>query len=297
MFTDFGLQFFQKELIRLVGPSRKAKPCVPKPSEPASPMPTEAAEDENGEKNDEKSDGKPRKRKPYRPGIGGFLVRSRNRLVSKKQQDEQSSEKKSRKKKSKISDNYPPYIQEAFFGWLSQETKPETKPSVTPPKPVTTPNSSSNFIDATEFLTAVKPEPTENSTAGNSTTPSDAESNFDEFDSNSIIFLDSDLPERPASEESLEDDFDFFPAFPDDDAIFKEDGVDVNDIFEELEDDAESVDEEKSQPDKSKEPPVSTNLLAKQESMTPPQLKDWKMIKLKEQNIWDLWKIHKLWSI
>lgn len=271
MFTDFGLQFFQKELIRLVGPSRKAKNGPPKPSEPASPMPTENVEDENGDKNEEKStDGKPRKRKPYRPGIGGFLVRSRNRLVSKKQQDEQGNEKKSRKKKSKISDNYPPYIQEAFFGILSQEPKLEVKPVTMPSKLTTT--SSNNFIDASEFLSA-KTEPVDNSghSAPVSSTPSDVESNFDDFDSNSIIFLDSDLPERPASEESLEDDFDFFPAFPDDDAIFKEDGVDVNDIFEELEDDVESVDEEKNQPDKSKESPIGSNLV-KPESMTPPQL-------------------------
>ena len=56
-----------------------------------------------------------RTRKACRPGIGGFIQRSRNRCVRLNDKD---NEKKIKRKKTKISDTYPQYIQDAFFGML-----------------------------------------------------------------------------------------------------------------------------------------------------------------------------------
>ena len=139
-FTDEGIQTFQKELSRLIGSMRKPRTPSLKnsmnPSEPPSPTHPEI-EDEPKDQNTALTNGEqPRKRKPYRPGIGGFLVRTRNRVAKPKAVVESSanpsdsdnpakieSKKQNKKKKSKIIDNYPQYIQEAFFGQLAHDSK------------------------------------------------------------------------------------------------------------------------------------------------------------------------------
>ncbi|KAM6453008.1 histone-lysine N-methyltransferase 2C isoform 8-T8 [Liasis olivaceus] len=113
---------------------------------------------------------KKRKRKPYRPGIGGFMVRQRSRTgqgkmkrsVSRKDssgsvseqipsRDESWSEqlpdipvdetvsvseniekikKRYRKKKNKLEEIFPAYLQEAFFGKELLDTSRQSKPSL-----------------------------------------------------------------------------------------------------------------------------------------------------------------------
>ncbi|XP_055079337.1 histone-lysine N-methyltransferase 2D isoform X2 [Periophthalmus magnuspinnatus] len=103
---------------------------------------------------DETEDGKKRKRKPYRPGIGGFMVRQRkchtrlkkeffaqlagettldgqpiertieegphpdtdNIMDPKPADGEEQAKKRRGRKKSKLEDMFPAYLQEAFFG-------------------------------------------------------------------------------------------------------------------------------------------------------------------------------------
>ncbi|XP_028309867.1 histone-lysine N-methyltransferase 2D isoform X2 [Gouania willdenowi] len=103
---------------------------------------------------DETEDGKKRKRKPYRPGIGGFMVRQRkchtrtkkeffaqlagettldghpiertieegphpdtdNIMDPKPVEGEEQAKKRRGRKKSKLEDMFPAYLQEAFFG-------------------------------------------------------------------------------------------------------------------------------------------------------------------------------------
>ncbi|XP_061684594.1 histone-lysine N-methyltransferase 2D isoform X6 [Syngnathoides biaculeatus] len=103
---------------------------------------------------DDTEDGKKRKRKPYRPGIGGFMVRQRkchtrlkkeffaqlagettldgqpieriieegphpdtdNIMDPKPMEGEEQAKKRRGRKKSKLEDMFPAYLQEAFFG-------------------------------------------------------------------------------------------------------------------------------------------------------------------------------------
>ncbi|KAF5906764.1 histone-lysine N-methyltransferase 2D isoform X1, partial [Clarias magur] len=87
---------------------------------------------------DETDEGKKRKRKPYRPGIGGFMVRQRKchtRMrkslsasgdgphpdmdppdVKAAEGDGELAKKRRGRKKSKLEDMFPAYLQEAFFG-------------------------------------------------------------------------------------------------------------------------------------------------------------------------------------
>ena len=259
MFTELGIQHFQKELLRLIGPNRKPRSTSIRQTEPNSPMQTDSIDDlevENQKDPNEKPGDKPRKRKPYRPGIGGFLVRSRNRFVSKKAGDENNGEKinsekegaakkQARKKRSKISDNYPQYIQDAFFGSLSQEIKlPNPGPNIKIEpglEPTQSPKSPSDFF--------MKAEPVDNSVMSEC---SDI-SGLNDFESepvfNSIIDLDFNLPDRPDSENSDEDDF-WGLEMGDEDMIgdLVSDGVNFHDIYKELED-TESTDETEIKPE------------------------------------------------
>ncbi|XP_062982276.1 histone-lysine N-methyltransferase 2C isoform X3 [Elgaria multicarinata webbii] len=127
----------------------------------------EPAEDDP--KGAEETEGiKKRKRKPYRPGIGGFMVRQRSRTgqgktkrsLSRKDssgsvseqipcRDESWSEqlpdtpvdetvsentekikKRYRKKKNKLEEIFPAYLQEAFFGKDLLDTSRQSKPSL-----------------------------------------------------------------------------------------------------------------------------------------------------------------------
>ena len=219
-------------------------------------------ENPTGDNGVETTDGKPRKRKPYRPGIGGFLVRSRNRFINKQKSipDEgngdksvgETAKKPARKKKSKISDNYPQYIQDAFFGSLAQEQKPNPVPTL---PTVKMERDASPKFDPSDYL--IKPEqvvepqvrpstataPDMKSEAGD---VSGCESSLtDEYIS--IIDLDDDLPQRPESEEEEDiTDINFFN-FDVVEGDLKEQGVDVSDIFRELEDDGDSEEEEKEE--------------------------------------------------
>ena len=220
------------------------------------------SENPTGDNGVETTDGKPRKRKPYRPGIGGFLVRSRNRFINKQKSipDEgngdksvgETAKKPARKKKSKISDNYPQYIQDAFFGSLAQEQKPNPVPTL---PTVKMERDASPKFDPSDYL--IKPEqvvepqvrpstataPDMKSEAGD---VSGCESSLtDEYIS--IIDLDDDLPQRPESEEEEDiTDINFFN-FDVVEGDLKEQGVDVSDIFRELEDDGDSEEEEKEE--------------------------------------------------
>ncbi|KAM9308003.1 histone-lysine N-methyltransferase 2C [Gastrophryne carolinensis] len=113
---------------------------------------------------------KKRKRKPYRPGIGGFMVRQRSRTgqgkskrsLSRKDSSGSVSElvlgkddawndpppdtpldehapgpettekirKRYRKKKNKLEESFPAYLQEAFFGKNLLDTSRQNKPSI-----------------------------------------------------------------------------------------------------------------------------------------------------------------------
>ncbi|XP_068091998.1 histone-lysine N-methyltransferase 2C isoform X4 [Hyperolius riggenbachi] len=113
---------------------------------------------------------KKRKRKPYRPGIGGFMVRQRSRTgqgkskrsLSRKDSSGSVSElvpgkddawneplpdtpvdecvpgtettekirKRYRKKKNKLEETFPTYLQEAFFGKNLLDTSRQNKPSI-----------------------------------------------------------------------------------------------------------------------------------------------------------------------
>nr|DBA25076.1 TPA: hypothetical protein GDO54_012648 [Pyxicephalus adspersus] len=113
---------------------------------------------------------KKRKRKPYRPGIGGFMVRQRSRTgqgkskrsLSRKDSSGSVSElvpgkddawneplpdtqmdecipnsentekirKRYRKKKNKLEETFPAYLQEAFFGKNLLDTSRQNKPSI-----------------------------------------------------------------------------------------------------------------------------------------------------------------------
>ncbi|XP_063777929.1 histone-lysine N-methyltransferase 2C isoform X2 [Pseudophryne corroboree] len=112
---------------------------------------------------------KKRKRKPYRPGIGGFMVRQRSRTgqgkskrsLSRKDSSGSVSElllskdevwnelqpetpiecitgsdnpekikKRYRKKKNKLEETFPTYLQEAFFGRNLLDTSRQNKPSI-----------------------------------------------------------------------------------------------------------------------------------------------------------------------
>ncbi|XP_056155239.1 histone-lysine N-methyltransferase 2C [Lampris incognitus] len=61
-----------------------------------------------------------RKRKPYRPGIGGFMVRQRGGKVGPGRappvEQVEKVRKRYRKKKTKLEEAFPSYLQEAFFG-------------------------------------------------------------------------------------------------------------------------------------------------------------------------------------
>ncbi|XP_069814968.1 histone-lysine N-methyltransferase 2C isoform X6 [Dendropsophus ebraccatus] len=116
---------------------------------------------------------KKRKRKPYRPGIGGFMVRQRSRTgqgkskrsLSRKDSSGSVSEllpgkeeawnepqpetpvdecimgsdntekikKRYRKKKNKLEETFPAYLQEAFFGRNLLDTSRQNKPSIENP--------------------------------------------------------------------------------------------------------------------------------------------------------------------
>uniref|UniRef100_A0A8C9T658 Histone-lysine N-methyltransferase 2C n=1 Tax=Scleropages formosus TaxID=113540 RepID=A0A8C9T658_SCLFO len=144
----------------------------------------------------EGSDGtKKRKRKPYRPGIGGFMVRQRSRTgqgkakrsLSRKDssgsvsenlltKDEGWSElasempiddilpgpdtgekvkKRYRKKKTKLEEEFPSYLQEAFFGKdlldRSKQSKQTLEPGLSDDDPVQAgskpPSANSSFLD------------------------------------------------------------------------------------------------------------------------------------------------------
>ncbi|KAM6971552.1 LOW QUALITY PROTEIN: histone-lysine N-methyltransferase 2C-like [Tautogolabrus adspersus] len=112
------------------------------------------APDDDVTKEPEVTDGnKKRKRKPYRPGIGGFMVRQRGgkfgpgriKLCRRDStemlpgQDEDVSmetappadqKKRYRKKKTKLEETFPSYLQEAFFGrdLLDQSRQVEKRP-------------------------------------------------------------------------------------------------------------------------------------------------------------------------
>ncbi|XP_055086131.1 histone-lysine N-methyltransferase 2C-like isoform X4 [Periophthalmus magnuspinnatus] len=98
--------------------------------------------EEYGPKETETTEGKKRKRKPYRPGIGGFMVRqrggkgpSRIKLCRSDSTDTypgrdddgdamdtsadhsmEKVKKRYRKKRTKLEETFPSYLQEAFFG-------------------------------------------------------------------------------------------------------------------------------------------------------------------------------------
>ncbi|XP_042370839.1 histone-lysine N-methyltransferase 2C-like, partial [Plectropomus leopardus] len=129
-------------------PPGKQDPCRGDPEcDPKSDSSPERdhAHDDDISKEPEVTDGnKKRKRKPYRPGIGGFMVRqrggrlgaSRIKLCRKDSsetlpaQDEdvtietvppadqmlEKVKKRYRKKKTKLEEEFPSYLQEAFFG-------------------------------------------------------------------------------------------------------------------------------------------------------------------------------------
>ncbi|KAI3357429.1 hypothetical protein L3Q82_015860, partial [Scortum barcoo] len=136
--------------------------CEPKMENPGSPdreggaEGTEGMGDSEGLKGgaEETDDSKKRKRKPYRPGIGGFMVRQRkchtrmkkeffaqlagettldgqpiertidegphpdtdNIMDPKPVEGEEQAKKRRGRKKSKLEDMFPAYLQEAFFG-------------------------------------------------------------------------------------------------------------------------------------------------------------------------------------
>lgn len=136
VFTENGFTIFNRELLRIIGTKKKIREDSKKrldslegssssnPQFPASPMhPSQSNDtdrpDNDNEENKSKSttdkNSDKRTRKACRPGIGGFIQRSRNRCVRLNDKD---NEKKIKRKKTKISDTYPQYIQEAFFGML-----------------------------------------------------------------------------------------------------------------------------------------------------------------------------------
>uniref|UniRef100_UPI0037E8BB20 histone-lysine N-methyltransferase 2D n=1 Tax=Semicossyphus pulcher TaxID=241346 RepID=UPI0037E8BB20 len=135
--------------------------CEPKMENPGSPYREGGAEGAEGMADcegkggaEETDDSKKRKRKPYRPGIGGFMVRQRkchtrmkkeffaqlagettldgqpiertidegphpdtdNIMDPKPVEGEEQAKKRRGRKKSKLEDMFPAYLQEAFFG-------------------------------------------------------------------------------------------------------------------------------------------------------------------------------------
>ncbi|XP_023139493.2 histone-lysine N-methyltransferase 2D isoform X1 [Amphiprion ocellaris] len=139
--------------------------CEPKMEQPGSPDREGGAERDGGADGmadcdglkggaEETDDSKKRKRKPYRPGIGGFMVRQRkchtrmkkeffaqlagettldgqpiertieggphpdtdNIMDPKPVEGEEQAKKRRGRKKSKLEDMFPAYLQEAFFG-------------------------------------------------------------------------------------------------------------------------------------------------------------------------------------
>ncbi|XP_044068115.1 histone-lysine N-methyltransferase 2D isoform X2 [Siniperca chuatsi] len=134
--------------------------CEPKMENPGSPDREGGAERDAGAEGtegggaEETDDSKKRKRKPYRPGIGGFMVRQRkchtrmkkeffaqlagettldgqpiertidegphpdtdNIMDPKPVEGEEQAKKRRGRKKSKLEDMFPAYLQEAFFG-------------------------------------------------------------------------------------------------------------------------------------------------------------------------------------
>jgi len=144
VFTENGFTIFNRELLRIIGTKKKIREDSKKrldslegssssnPQFPASPMhPSQSNDvDNDNEENKSKSTtdkNDKRTRKACRPGIGGFIQRSRNRCVRLNDKD---NEKKIKRKKTKISDTYPQYIQEAFFGMLGvTESEDESQTS------------------------------------------------------------------------------------------------------------------------------------------------------------------------
>ncbi|XP_018417377.1 PREDICTED: histone-lysine N-methyltransferase 2D [Nanorana parkeri] len=134
------------------GCNNESMECDIKTEPPGSPDREGGKEMETGKGNEDSEDVKKKKRKPYRPGIGGFMIRQRKTHTRSKkghaafleafresQGQEQihpddvpetptegaaepgtteADEKKKRRgrKKSKLEDMFPAYLQEAFFG-------------------------------------------------------------------------------------------------------------------------------------------------------------------------------------
>jgi len=144
-FTEDGFAQFNRNLIRLIGSKKTNKKRLESTSGstsgdqnnsnfPQSPLnstdPIISAGSSQPDENDPTnltgtgSDGakkvgneKAKSRKACKPGIGGFMQRTRTRCV-KLNDENNKNEKKIKRKKSKLADIYPQYIQDAFFGNL-----------------------------------------------------------------------------------------------------------------------------------------------------------------------------------
>ncbi|CBY36242.1 unnamed protein product [Oikopleura dioica] len=266
-FTDEGIQTFQKELSRLIGSMRKPRTPSLKnsmnPSEPPSPTHPEI-DDEPKDQNPSMTNGEqPRKRKPYRPGIGGFLVRTRNRVAKPKavvdpgnpsDSDNPAkieSKKQNKKKKSKIIDNYPQYIQEAFFGQLAHDSKTCDLVNIkTEPADSFTGTSGQNQV-------VVKSEPLDVYSA--ETDSQSTTDNMNELvtpiEDTSLIILDQPLPEMTESSGANDPDI-FFDL-----TNFEEDFDDVIDM-------SQIINDIKSEEDKPEDTPTSSASILLKEKHT-----------------------------
>lgn len=241
-FTDQGYQIFQRELGRLIGSIRKPRTPSVKNIEPVSPT-HQDVEDELAK--DQSSGGEqPRKRKPYRPGIGGFLVRTRNRCTKPKPETQiiadgeikAEPKKPQKKKKSKIIDNYPQYIQEAFFGQLAHDVKADL--SIVKTEPVDN-DQTTPVVVKTEPLDIIPSE-------------IDHRERLAEYvvDDGSVILLEEDLPEQTKSPGG--DDLDIFFDTTNFDKDFQ---IDMNKIIDDI----------KCEEDKDEKPTVSKKVEVKEE--------------------------------